>query len=547
MAEIKIGLGTNNDGTPFTITQDISGKTQNYQFFYDTTSKKGNLFPVDDSGNKIAGGETIWTDGAWKGTNIKDNSLTKDVLDGYNTQLVNQLKSQLAAIRNKRTSGAAAKAEYKEPAWATNPASSNLPVGWLPGQPSASSPPSPTAAPASPPSNNGNWWGNIPGIDPQTAAALGSFVQAVTDPYKAIDNIGISNGRWDMANDKSGTLVYPIDLTTMQDYFKIECYRYKAPYAETMRNYVDSGKNSGKDPFFAKNFGQGVRRGTALKGDSLGTIILPMPQDVRDTNAVRWADDNMNNLSAAALGYTSNNAVNMLSIMAGGTLFGGLTGIQGLGNLVNKGFFYSALLGAGGGQGGAAQGVIGPAIQSMLAGQLGIDISPETILSRVGGVIQNTNTELMFRGVQTRSFNFVYRMSARSPQEALVIRKIIRYLKQWSAARKVSKNISGQSLGADQPSFFLGTPNVFKLSYRTNNGSPIAGVNRFKQCALTKISTNYTPDGEWNAFEGGMPVSVQIDMTFAELEPLYNTDYSGIQGYNFPANAVTSDIAEVGY
>jgi hypothetical protein len=545
MAEIKIGLGTNNDGTPFTITQDISGKTQNYSFFYDTTSKKGNLFPVDDSGNKIAGGETIWTDGAWKGTNIKDGSLTKDVLDGYNTQLVNQLKSQLAAIRNKRTSGAAAKAEYKEPAWATNPASSNLPVGWLPGQPSASSPPSPTSQPASPPSNNGNWWDNIPLLTNDQKSALGAFTQAILDPYKSIDNVGISNGRWDMANDKSGNLIYPIDLTKMQDYFKIECYRYQAPYASTMKEYVNTGD-------LAKTFGQGVRRGTALKGvnlkgDPLGTIILPMPQDVRDTNAVRWADDNMNNLSAAALGYTSKNATNMLGLMVAGTLAGGASGIQGLGNLANKGFFYGSLLGAGGGQGGAAQGVIGPAIQSMLAGQLGIDISPETILSRVGGVIQNTNTELMFRGVQTRSFNFVYRMSARSPQEALVIRKIIRYLKQWSAARKVSKNISGQSLGADQPSFFLGTPNVFKLSYRTNNGSPIAGVNRFKQCALTKISTNYTPDGEWNAFEGGMPVSVQIDMTFAELEPLYNTDYSGVKDYNFPANIVTPDSAEVGY
>jgi len=540
MAEIKIGLGTNNDGTPFTITQDISGKTQNYQFFYDTTSKKGNLFPVDDSGNKIAGGETIWTDGAWKGTSIKDQSLTKDVLDGYNTKLVNQLKTQLATIRNKRTSGAATKAEYKEPAWATNPASSNLPVGWLPGQPSASSPPSPTSQPASPPSNNGNWWDKIPGLNDDQKAALNSFTQAVLDPYKSIDNVGISNDRWDMANDKSGNLIYPIDLTKMQDYFKIECYRYQAPYAAAIKEYVKTGD-------LANTFGQGVRRKTALKGDVLGTIILPMPQDVRDTNAVRWADDNLNNLSAAALGYTSKNATNMLGLMAGGTILNAVTGVQGLGNLANKGFFYGALLGAGGGQGGAAQGVIGPAIQSMLAGQLGIDVSPETILSRVGGVIQNTNTELMFRGVQTRSFNFVYRMSARSPQEALVIRKIIRYLKQWSAARKVSKNVSGQSLGADQPSFFLGTPNVFKLSYRTNNGSPIAGVNRFKQCALTKISTNYTPDGEWNAFEGGMPVSVQIDMTFAELEPLYNTDYSGTKDYNFPANAVTQTSAEVGY
>lgn len=132
-------------------------------------------------------------------------------------------------------------------------------------------------------------------------------------------------------------------------------------------------------------------------------------------------------------------------------------------------------------------------------------------------------------------------------QEALIIRKIIRYLKQWSAARKVSKNASGAALGGDQPSFFLGTPNVFKLSYNTNNGQRIAGVNNFKVCALTKIATNYTPDGEWNAFERGMPVSVQIEMTFSELEPIYNTDYSGIQGYNFPANTPTAEEAEVGY
>ena len=196
---------------------------------------------------------------------------------------------------------------------------------------------------------------------------------------------------------------------------------------------------------------------------------------------------------------------------------------------------------------GTAQAVLGPAVQSMLAGQLGVDVSPETILSRVGGVIQNTNTELLFRGVQTRSFNFSYRMSARSPEEALMIRKIIRYLKQWSAARKVSVNQSGDALGADQPSFFLGTPNVFKLSYNTNGGQRIAGVNNFKQCALTRIATNYTPDSEWNAFEGGMPVSVQIEMEFSELEPLYNTDYSGTQGYNFPSNLVTAESAEVGY
>lgn len=536
MAEIPIGLGNNTDGTPFTITQEISGKTQNYAFFYDTTSKKGNLFPVDDQGAKIAGGASIWTDGNWQDTEIKDQSLTGAVLNNANTQLTSQLKKQLAAVRNKRSAGASRKAEYSDPAWIST--TMVLPNTWQAGQTLPSSPKSSTPAPANPPSNPGGF--NLLGALPDDVQkAIGVFAQAVSDPYKSITDIGVANDRWDMDNDKSGILKYPSDLTKMQDHFKIECYRYQPPYAAGMKEFMGQGT-------FATAFGGGLRRGSALAKASLGTIILPMPQDVRDSNAVRWQDDNMNNLAGAALGYTSKNASNMIALMVGGTALGALSGLKGMGNLANKSFFYKDLLMAGG-QSGAAAGVIGPAVQSMLAGQLGVDISPETILSRVGGVIQNTNTELMFRGVQTRSFNFVYRMSARSPGEALIIRKIIRYLKQWSAARKVSKNSSGASLGADQPSFFLGTPNVFNLSYQTNNGQSIAGVNKFKQCALTRIATNYTPDGEWNAFEGGMPVSVQIEMTFSELEPLYNTDYSGIEGYNFPANTPTATSAEVGY
>ena len=533
MSTIPIGLGNNTDGTAFTITQEISGKTQEYRFFYDLTSKKGNLFPVDADGARIAGGASIWIDGNWQGTKIKDGNLTYDVLNGYNGRLKTQLTNQLNNITG------AQKRNASVPNWAKQ--TNNLPQSWLPGQASPSSAKSATATPASPPAGNpiADWFNGLTG---NAVPAANAFITAVIDPYKAVTDNGIGNNRWDMKNDKSGNLIYPIDLTKMQDYFKIECYRYQAPYAAAMTKYVKQAKDDFKD-----FVGGGMRRGTALAlaGDALGTIYLPMPQQVRDSNAVRWQDDNLNNLAGAALGYTSKHAMNMLAVTAGGTAVGGLSGIQGLGNLVNKGFFYGQLLNAG--SGGTAQAVIGPAVQSMLAGQLGIDVSPETILSRVGGVIQNTNTELLFRGVQTRSFNFSYRMSARSPEEALMIRKIIRYLKQWSAARKVSVNQSGDALGADQPSFFLGTPNVFKLSYNTNNGQRIAGVNNFKQCALTRIATNYTPDNEWNAFEGGMPVSVQIEMEFSELEPLYNTDYSGIQGYNFPSNLVTAESAEVGY
>ena len=56
--------------------------------------------------------------------------------------------------------------------------------------------------------------------------------------------------------------------------------------------------------------------------------------------------------------------------------------------------------------------------------------------------------------------------------------------------------------------------------------APINLVNKFKPCALTDININYTPEGMWMAYEGGMPVSVQMSLKFNELEPIYNTDYS---------------------
>jgi len=518
MAEKKISLGTKGNGDPFVITQDIDGKTQNYLFFYDLNGKKGNLFPVDADGNKIAGGQPIWTDGQWLSANIKDTALTDDVLNGYNDQLKSQLIKTLKKISGAKTAGVKTKAAAKIPAWAEQP--SVLPQAPSGQEPEANKEPNPS------PSGDPSSQGNQNPVNTNFANPVGSITavwQAITDPYTVITKQGVGGNKYDFAGDKlKGHLVYPQDLSGMQDTLQIECFSYKPPYAESF----GFTKNSNKYQQFVENFGGGLKRRGALK-ERLGKIILPMPRDVRDSNAVTWQEDGLNNLSAAALGYVSQNAGTMLGAMAAGTIINGLTGIGGLGNLANKAMFYGSLLGAS--QNGTAQSVIAPAITSMLSGQLGVDISPETILSRVGGIVQNSNTELLFRGVQTRSFQFKYRMTARGPEEAQIIRSIIRYLKQWSSAKKIAKLASGAALAGD-PSFFLGTPNVFRLRYVTNDlgfggGQDIAGVNKFKTCALTQISTNYSPDGEWNAFEGGQPVSVEIEMRFAELEPIYNTDY----------------------
>lgn len=84
------------------------------------------------------------------------------------------------------------------------------------------------------------------------------------------------------------------------------------------------------------------------------------------------------------------------------------------------------------------------------------------------------------------------------------------------------------------------------MEYR-NGTKPIDGVNRFKTCALTSFSCNYTPDGIWVAYDAGQPVSTVFSMTFSELEPIYDTDYqenSFLTGEN-ALSSVGSD--SVGY
>jgi hypothetical protein len=137
-------------------------------------------------------------------------------------------------------------------------------------------------------------------------------------------------------------------------------------------------------------------------------------------------------------------------------------------------------------------------------------------------------------------------MSPRSKEEARNVKRIIRMFKQGSAPRK----LNSQS-GAGAASVFLGTPNVFKLSYKTGN-KEISGLNKFKICALVNMSVVYAPDGQWSAYAEGQPVSIQMSLNFQEIEPVYESDYQeGIFSKNFKKDG-TGDYSivnddDVGY
>jgi len=302
---------------------------------------------------------------------------------------------------------------------------------------------------------------------------------------------------------------YPMDMSSSMDHMFIQCYSYRAPYAKTFDGKYGDGLLR-KDRESGLAFG--AERYTAYKTKLGAGIKLPMPNNIQDGNGRSWNEESMTNQQMSGAQIAGKN---IISNILTGNLFG-------TSPTINKYAQQADLLTQE-----STRGMVAAEKIAQLAADTGL--SAEQIMQRSVGVVANSNTELLFAGVVLRSFEYQWRMSPRNRLEAANVRMIIRAFKQWSAPKKTRKVDRGgrTNVGkAGGPSFFLGTPNIFRLRFVTNGNRSILGVNKFKPCALTNIDLNYTAEGQWLAYEEGMPVAIDMTLRFAELEPIYDTDYS---------------------
>ena len=325
-------------------------------------------------------------------------------------------------------------------------------------------------------------------------------------------------------------LKYPIDADygNTQDYVQIDQFTYQAVNPSIV---FPQKKDPNEGAFAAggreaeKIVLKGLDR-TSPKNITIGNVRLPMPNQLNDSNNVAWGEDQLNALTAAAATLGAGGLQQGIDFFeqlrtgeikgpldAIGRIIGG-TGDAGKGLLrfleKAKGEPNSNLL---------ARSVVG----SSLLNLAGFGLSPEAILARGAGVIPNANLELLFNAPALRAFRFDWKMSPRSQEEAIRINNIIRFFKQGMAAKKMS-------LDSQVSSYFLGTPNIFDISFKTSKTNrEITNTNhsvlRIKTCACVGAAVNYTPQGMWNAYEKGQPTSCILSLQFKELEPIYSTDY----------------------
>ena len=264
--------------------------------------------------------------------------------------------------------------------------------------------------------------------------------------------------------------------------------------------YKDTGQKIEKPEFNASFTDANTRMKNNVK--SKYNIELPIPQELNDSNQVTWGDDRVNAIELAGLAIAQ-------KFMEDGPADAIQKSQQAIRAMVS-GMEFNDI-------GSQTTNAIRAAISGAAIGALGSNVNAKSVIARSTGQILNSNLELLFQGVNLRSFPYSITFSPRSIDEAKVVKAIIRSLKQSMAPKAGEYNGSAQGI-------FLKSPDLFQLEY-LKDGAPHPFLNKFKLVALTGMAVNYTNSGTYTSYEDGTPVNLRMDLTFKEINPIYFEDY----------------------
>jgi len=298
------------------------------------------------------------------------------------------------------------------------------------------------------------------------------------------ENAYASNGGGEKKKSAK-VLRYPLKrIESNSDYLEITAVKYEPPgfiaVSETKAGLADIG-----------NATDNIKAKTEIKT----RILLPIPQNLSDTNSITWGDDTLNPLEAFGLSAGT----------APGETFKKFVEIykSGVGAQVSESI-------------SSNQAAITATIGGALYNAVGGNVSIQGVISRATGQVLNPNLELLFQGSNIRSFPFTFDFAPRDQREAKEVKEIIRMFKR----HMIPKNTSSGSLGK----IFIGSPEVFLIKYKTGNRDhPF--LNKFKPCALTDMQLSYTGSGTYATYQDGTPVHITMSLTFKELNPIYSEDY----------------------
>jgi hypothetical protein len=163
------------------------------------------------------------------------------------------------------------------------------------------------------------------------------------------------------------------------------------------------------------------------------------------------------------------------------------------------------------GNGGEAKSAIvgGAKGVSSIVANVALNRGPNAgALSAMTGLAPNPMKEQVFKGVDFRTFTMEYQFAPRNKTEAENVYNIINAFKYHMHPEYKDSN-----------NFLFLYPSEFDISY-FHMGVENKYIHRHTSCVLTEFNVNYTPNGNFTTFEGGMPTQINVSMSFKELTVL---------------------------
>lgn len=150
----------------------------------------------------------------------------------------------------------------------------------------------------------------------------------------------------------------------------------------------------------------------------------------------------------------------------------------------------------------------------------GSEASAQDILADKEQKIVNPYNKMLFRGVNFRNFEFVFRFTPHSVDESDKIYQIIQEFRQAALPEE------------DEGGFKKKYPRELEITY-LYQGRPHPWLNRFKRCVITDCNVNYTSSGFYASMRNGFPAATELSLQLSEIELLSRKDINTSNGPSY--------------
>lgn len=318
---------------------------------------------------------------------------------------------------------------------------------------------------------------------------------------KGIINYNPTNEDWSTSQitESNKFFVYPLEAADQEHYMLFDIIERKGVensagiyenvlYSDTTRrgdnlNTVVYGANR----FFSEGTTSGllgIPTGKGAYREVKNTIAIYMPQNLKFNLKADYGAEEI----GAALGAFAK-----------------------LKDSYNSGGFFDADMGAIAQQAGK----LATGLSSFFTGGLGSGIG--AAVQRRTGIAPAAMTEMIFNGIDYRSFSFTFKFTPRSRKESDVVNNILHTFKDaMLPARYGTKSIAAYQV-----------PHEFVIRFM--KGTKINPfIDQIGLCACTDIDIDYGGD-KFSTHPGGDPVSIDMTIGFRELELMERTRYNELR------------------